>query len=529
MRRRTFPGGKWLWLALPLEMSLAAACSNQATPADEGETGGRGSGAQSGSGGRSGGGGQGLAGDSGSSGSSSGGRAGAGGRTGAGGRAGAGGRTGGAGGSIEVPSDGEVRAFPGAEGFAARISGGRGGKVIKVTSLAASGPGTLAAALGQSGPRIIVFQVSGVIEADLIEIPYGDVTIAGQTAPGAGITLKGRLWAEYDASVENIIIRHLRIRPSYEGSAGDQFDTLRFSKNRRVMIDHVSASFGVDETVDLYSAQDVTVQWSVIESSTTEGHPEGEHNYGLINGPDGKRVSILKTVFAHNKNRNPALATGPAEVVSNLVYNCRHGFVHHNPAAGSFHFVGNVFKAGPSSELLPFFFDDENGGSDPNLRYYFSDNRVIGKRTACEEGVIDNPWAQCETYSYVNESHRSETPFDFESESDLYRAPLPLSSSSAWDEVLQRAGAYPHDVVSKRTILEAQTGQGSWGAREPNDLMVGLSPTAPPKDSDDDGMPDAWEEEHGLNPEEDDSRVVLDSGYTAIEEYINELAARLEP
>lgn len=400
--------------------------------------------------------------------------------------------------------------------------------MIKVTSLAASGPGTLAAALGQSGPRIIVFEVSGVIEADVIEIPYGNVTIAGQTAPGAGITLQGRLWAEYDSSVENIIIRHLRVRPSYDGGAGDQFDSLRFSRNRRVMLDHVSASFGLDETVDLYSAQDVTVQWSVIESAGTSGHPEGEHNYGLINGPEGKRVSILKSVFAHNKNRNPALATGPAEVVNNLVYNCRHGFVHHNPATGSFHFLGNVFKAGPESELLPFFFDDENGGSDESLRYYFSDNRVIGPRTACDEGVIDNPWTQCETYSYVDESHRSDTPFDFARESELYRAPQPVSSASAWDEILERAGAYPHDVVSKRTIQEAQSGEGSWGAREPGDLLAGLSPSAPPEDSDDDGMPDVWEEERGLNPDEDDSAAVLDSGYTAIEEYINELAARLE-
>ncbi|MCP4448705.1 MAG: pectate lyase precursor, partial [Myxococcales bacterium] len=151
-----------------------------------------------------------------------------------------------------------MRAFPGAQGFGALATGGRGGRVVKVTTLNASGPGSFGAAIDLDEPRIIVFEVSGAIEADF-EIPYGDVTIAGQTAPGGGITIQGRLFGAY---------------------------------------------------------------------------PEGEHNYGLINGPDGQRVSLHHNLFAHHKNRSPAIANGPAEIRNNIMFNVRHGFIHHNPASG---------------------------------------------------------------------------------------------------------------------------------------------------------------------------------------------------
>ena len=401
--------------------------------------------------------------------------------------------------------------------------------MIKVTTLEADGPGSLAEALATSGPRIIVFAVSGVIEADVLEIPYGDVTIAGQSAPGAGIIINGRLWGAYEYGVDNIIVRHVRVRPTYDGSAGEQFDAVRFSLSQYVMLDHVSASFGVDEIVDLYSAQDVTVQWSVIESALNEGHPEGEHNYGLINGPDGRRVSILNSVFAHNKNRNPALANGPAEVVGNVMYNVKHGFVHHNPASGQFNFMGNYFMPGPEDELIPFFFDDENGGADASLFYFFSDNFVSGPGSACEEGILDNPWQQCDVDSYVTDLHHATVAFDFSAESDSYRAPESAAAQDNWSNVLDFAGAYPHDVGSARTIAEAKAGTGSWGGREPEDLLDGLTPGQAPEDSDDDGMADAWEASHGLDTDRDDSAEVMESGYTAVEEYLNELAQTLEP
>ncbi|MCA9556533.1 MAG: pectate lyase precursor, partial [Myxococcales bacterium] len=281
-------------------------------------------------------------------------------------------------------------AFPGARGFGAGATGGRGGQVIKVTTLDATGPGSLQEALNQTGARIIVFDVSGVIEGD-ITIENGDVTIAGQTAPGGGITIAGRLFGRYDTSVGNIIVRHLRVRPTYGGGPGEQFDGAQLSRNRNVILDHLSVSWGVDETIDLYEANDVTVQFTTIEEGATMGHPEGEHNYGLINGPDGHRLTLQHNLFIHQKNRNPAVANGPAEIVNNVAYNVRHGFVHHNPASGPFNIVGNAYLRGPDDDLFPFYFDDENNFTAGDLSYYLADNYIDDPGVFT--GTVDNPWS----------------------------------------------------------------------------------------------------------------------------------------
>jgi pectate lyase len=444
-----------------------------------------------------------------------------------GGNAGSGGSGGGESGDAGTGGDepGDVRAFPGAEGFGAAITGGRGGRVIKVTTLAATGPGSLQAALDESGPRIIVFAVSGVITADVIEVTNGDATIAGQSAPGAGITIQGRFVGAYTEDVQNIVVRHLRVRPEYDGSAGEQFDAVQFSMNRFVILDHLSVSFGVDENVDLYSAQDITVQWSTIESSATDGHPEGEHNYGLINGPDGVRASIHKNLFAHNKNRNPAIANGPAEVLNNVAYNVRHGFIHHNPASGPFNLIGNYFKPGSDDELIPFYFDDENGSGASDLSYYIAGNWVEGSGSSCDEGALDNPWTQCDNDLVRDESFRADAEHDFSGAGTAYRPVSLLPVSEAYAAVVARAGAFPRDVVTLRSVDEMAAGTGTWGAREPSDLMEGLTPTDPPTDADDDGMADAWEVQQGLDPANgDDHTTAMPSGYTAIEEYLNELA-----
>lgn len=427
-----------------------------------------------------------------------------------------------------LPNDGEVRAFPGATGFGALATGGRGGQVIHVTTLDATGPGSLQAALSASGPRIVVFDVSGVIEADILEIENGDVTIAGQSAPGGGITIKGRLFAAYNDSVGNIVLRHVRIRPEYDGGDGAQFDAIQFSLNHTVMIDHVSVGFGIDETIDLYSAQNVTVQWSTIESPTPEpSHEGGGHNYGLINGPDGRYASVHHNLFAHSRNRNPAIANGPAEVLNNVMYNVRHGFVHHNPASGSFNLVGNYFKAGVDDTLIPFFFDDENDSGSSDLGYYVADNWVEGEDSECAPGELDDPWEQCENDLYRDASFRVDEPFDFTSV-EGYRSTPASAAGDAYTEVLARAGAFPRDVVTLQSVADAEAGTGSWGMPLPADLMQGLTPTDPPTDADRDGMADEWESSRGLDPSDgDDHTERMESGYTAIEEYLNELAERL--
>jgi pectate lyase len=259
-------------------------------------------------------------------------------------------------------------AFPGAEGFGAVATGGRGGDVVVVTTLEATGEGSLGAALDPDvcRPRIVVFRVSGVIEGDL-DLACGDLTIAGQTAPGAGITIRGRIDG-YDASPGgNLIIRHIRVRPGpAEPGTGHLHDAIQLSNNPRVILDHVSASWGTDEVIDLFEGSgDITIQWSTVEESRIDGHPDGPHNKGLIIGPGVRRASVHHVLFAHHRDRCPAIASGPAEVIGVVAYDCKDGFVHHNPADGEFHLVGTTHRRGPNVEpgrFVPLFFDDEDPG-----------------------------------------------------------------------------------------------------------------------------------------------------------------------
>lgn len=430
-----------------------------------------------------------------------------------------------------------VIAFPGAEGFGAKATGGRGGRVIKVTNLNADGPGSLQEALNQNEPRIIVFDVAGIIEADIINIPYGNVTIAGQTAPG-GITIKGRLYGQYSYAVTNIIIRHIRIRPPefdplIHGSDANQYDAVQFSRNSNMIFDHVSVAFGADETFDLYEARDVTIQWSTIQEAQLSPHHSDphDHNYGLINGPDGGNISLHHNLFVHNKNRNPALASGPAEVVNNVMYNVRHALHHHNPASSQFNIIGNYMKRGPSDNIFPLIFDDEAGGAALDLGYYLNDNHLDDPGEYV--GNIDNPWTlpylhHSFEWIILDESYGVLAPFDFSPISS--HVPITTSSSlQAYDDVLDQVGAYPRDVIDLRDIQETRDRTGEWGARIPADLLTGILLFSPQEDSDDDGMADNWENLNGLVVGESDHNTIMPSGYTAIEQYINEMADGIDP
>jgi pectate lyase len=412
-------------------------------------------------------------------------------------------------------------AFPGAEGHGAAATGGRGGQVIHVTNLEPSGPGSLQAACSASGPRIVVFEVSGVIEGDVF-IEHGDITIAGETAPGGGITIAGRLWTDYDASIQNLVVRFLRVRP--RALSGDQGDAIQFSRNRNFILDHVSVSWGSDETVDVYSASDATIQWSTVEESATyAGHPDGNfHNYGLINGPGGGPISVHHTLFAHHSRRSPAIANGPSDVVNVVAYNFHDGFVHHNPYNNlGINFIGSYWRRGPNrSDIMPFWLDDEDGDYGP---YYFADNWIDDPPDI--DMSVDDPWTL--TYNGIDEAMegrlRAATPFE--------TPPITThTAEEAYDLVLARAGAFPRDVVTLRTVSEVQQRSGSWGREVPADLMAGLIPTAAPVDTDRDGMPDDWETARGLDPEEpDDDGDDDDDGYTNVEEYLHQRAAALIP
>ena len=408
----------------------------------------------------------------------------------------------------------QIRAFPGAEGYGAFASGGRGGQVIHVTNLNNSGPGSLQEAVSTPGPRIVVFDVGGVIWGD-ITITEPDLTIAGETAPAPGITIAGRLWTAYNYSMVNYIIRFIRIRPT--ALSGRQGDAIQFSRASNLIFDHVNVSWGSDETVDLYEAQDVTFQYCFIEESATYAHPEGNfHNYGMINGPDGRYISLHHNLFAHHNHRTPAIANGPADIVNNVIYNTTTGFVHHNPANNDcFMFLGNYMKTGPDRlDINPFWFDDEDGTF--NASYYLNDN-----------WVDDDPDYQGNMNDPKNSSY---------SGVDWYDPAINITTTAckavdvtvhpvaeAYDLVLDTAGSFPRDVVATRTVNEVNNRSGSWGCSVPADLLEGLPTESAPADTDQDGMPDYWETARGLNPNVADDNGDDDSdGYTNIEEYLHD-------
>jgi hypothetical protein len=220
------------------------------------------------------------------------------------------------------------------------------------------------------------------------------------------------------------------------------------------------------------------------------------------------------------------IANGPADVRNNVVFDVRHGFVHHNPAAGDFNLVGNYFKDGPSAAMYPYYFDDE----DPATRTrYFTFDSTMDDPAAGVVRRIDDLWADAYWGALgVDASYRSPVEFDFGATHPGYVRITTSPSTDAYPLVLAKAGAFPRDGFTAQTVAEIQARTGGWDPPLPADLMAGLVAAAPPADADGDGMADAWELAHGLSPTDaSDHRRVMASGYTAIEEYVNELAADL--
>ena len=461
-------------------------------------------------------------------------------------------------------------AFPGAEGFGAKATGGRGGQVLRVTNLGnnakgrfcsvdgsgAPPEGSLQWALDQPGPRVIVFAVGGIIEGD-IRVPHGDVTIAGQTAPG-GITIHGHLCAEYasrpDAGQfgpQNMIIRHLRVRPPGTSSIwpAPQHDAIQFSSNDLIILDHIDASHGVDEIVDLHGfdaasglggARDVTVQWSIIGNSLLDPDHEGGHNYGLISGPGAARVSIHHNLFGHNRNRNPAIAFGPAESINNVAYNYREGFTHNNTPNGQFNIVGNYFKEGPQQHNSPLWFDSDD--DNPQGAYYLASNHVDAPMDGYQDTLAGNPFDDplfsSEFFFFYGDAGINSTmfdyhqPFDFSLDDPLH---VPVSTTppiEAYDAVLDLAGAWPRDCYATSLVDDTRERAGGYelDPPDPDRLSACHDIGTPPTDVDEDGMADAWELQHGLDPTDASDNVsVRPSGYMAIEAYVNDLAESLLP
>ncbi len=426
----------------------------------------------------------------------------------------------------------KLPAFPGAEGYGAVAVGGRGGRVIKVTNLEASGPGSFRWAAAQKGPKIIIFDVSGVIRGHVL-IRGNHCTIAGQTAPGAGITLEGMLLTKYPNGADDLIVRFLRVRP--RNSRGHTGDGIQMPRSDRVILDHCSVSWSVDELVDCIGAADWTMQWCTLEEADTIGHDKGRHNYGFCSAYAGSgRLSIHHNLFAHLSRRAPCVApyleNAPADVRNNVIYNVQRAFTHsgHGPKTKSpVNLIGNWYRHGPNADRLYAFCTD----SQP--QYYIADNYVH------KLGYIPDPvtpgakfprWFRTSPRGRRLKSAAPVAPVTTQKAEETYKL------------VMARAGCFPRDRVTERTFKEVETGTGKWGRNapaEPTDewFLKGLTPGKPPADTDGDGMPDAWEKTHKLDPNDpaDAARIVPKGaspkdrhhGYTWIEYYVNDRADRL--
>ncbi|MEX0776472.1 MAG: hypothetical protein WD042_12280 [Phycisphaeraceae bacterium] len=426
-------------------------------------------------------------------------------------------------------------AFPGAEGWGKDATGGGQNpdtRVLLVTSLDDDGPSTLRAALQQSGPRIILFKTGGVIELKSgISIQQGDVTIAGQTAPGDGIIIRN---FPIRIGASNVIMRGLRIRNGdADGPPGDLRDSLQISRVQGervgdIIVDHCSFGWSMDETVEFwYGASNVTVSWCVIsEALWNSKHAKGAHGYGMLFGHGlCEKISVHHNLFAHNERRNPWIKdNAQVELINNVVYNWGSECVgiwseEKNPPSFA-NIIGNYFKPGKSST-------NRKGVARPAVglgrtagtgsKFFVHDNLGPGRTSDSQPDRDIVTMGKPEFAMFFAEAPLAQVASGMKAQ----------GPAQAYEGVLKDAGAMPRDAADRRAAEDTRNGAG-----DKIDTMADLGGYPKyaageyPKDADGDGMPDAWEQAHGLNANDKRDATQLSrsgSGYLNIEDYINSL------
>ncbi len=412
-------------------------------------------------------------------------------------------------------------AFPTAEGYGKYAVGGRGGAVYEVTTLNPSGPGSLGAALGASGPRTVVFRVSGTIEGKF-NIRNDNITVAGQTAPGDGMCIRGSL----GVSANDVIIRYIRVRanPTVETDAIGG----RYKKN--IILDHVSASWSSDEILSIYHCENVTIQYCMITEACAKGG--SGHRFGGIWG--NQYGTYHHNLIAHNDSRNPRWASGCGfndyrnNVLYNWGYNSCYGAEAHQGGDrrkppiefSTINMVANYYKPGPATQsgVSDRIAEPSARSGDDKGSWYVADNVVLGSSE-----VTNDNWKGVDGNKYK----RLDSPWPA-------MAIKQQSPEDAYKAVLDHAGcSFPNrDAVDTRIIKEVRNGTATCGKNgiitTPSDVggWPSLRSGTAPVDSDHDGIPDAWETAHGLDPSnmDDGKKTNLSAeGYTNLEMYLNEL------
>lgn len=456
-----------------------------------------------------------------------------------------------------------VPAFPGAEGGGAYSFGGRGGKVIVVTSLEDRGPGTLREACETGGARTIVFNVAGIIRLQtplIIRAPY--ITIAGQTAPGDGVCVAGEsVWI----NTHDVIIRYMRFRRG-ETNVGRRDDAIGGNPIGNIMIDHVSASWGLDENMSMYrhmyndstgaiEQKLGTVNITIQNSIFSECLDTYNHSFGSTLG--GENCTFMRNMWANNTGRNPSVGwNGTFNFVNNVVFNWMHRSSDGGDYRAMYNFINNYFKPGPvTSKTAPVghrILKPESGRSKLKTKVY-GRAYVSGNIMEGNDAVTKDNWAGG---VQVEELKDAGEYTDF----IKWHEPLPMpkmtmvTANEAYAYVVKNAGATlpKRDAVDIRIAEQVRTGKITYKEGVPlpekqfehrklpidsyktgiitDPAQVGGYPEYkgnPYKDSDNDGIPDDWEVKHGLNPKNaaDASQYKTKGGYTNIEEYLNSVVS----
>jgi len=475
--------------------------------------------------------------------------------------------------TVRAEADGKTApAFPGVLGAGAATTGGRGGSVVHVTNLASDGPGSLAEAVSQAN-RIVIFDVSGIIDlsngkgdklkSGKLSIEHPNITIAGQTAPGEGICIKG---GSLNISASNVIVRHLRARRGWlcEGDTGDCIEVKplsigeatspvdqtdeafkkrkdkktergkfihEFAELSNIVIDHCSTSWATDENLTVTHADRTSVSWSIAAEGCDYPNPKQtppNHSEGSLWGseaPSGS-ASLHHVLYAHNRLRNPRTTGGadPPAVLTMfncVVYNWSEYATHSGSERMLLNWLNNFYKPGPDTpaDIRTHAFEFHG---DPGARIFASGNYIDGASVE----TADNRLA-----IFHNQKFRKMSAL--EKEAMIVDQPfteLPSSRQSAeaaFDSVLADAGATlpARDAVDLRIVNSVRTGTGKIIGKE-TDLPLEQSwpdyRSLPlPKDSDGDGLPDFWEKQYGLNSEDPNDSAKLSRGYANIEHYCN--------
>lgn len=454
-----------------------------------------------------------------------------------------------------VPDRDTVPAFPGADGAGKYVVGGAGGDVYTVSSLADDGSeGTLRWAVAKKGPRTVVFAVSGIIElTSILNISKGNLTIAGQTAPGDGICLKNY---PVRINADQVIIRYMRFRLGDEKAVVD--DAIRSRDQKNIIVDHCSMSWSTDECSSFYNIENLTLQWCIIsESLANSVHFKGAHGYGGIWG--GEPATFHHNLIAHHSSRNPRLCgsryTGNPEpekvdIRNNVFYNWGPINSGYAGEGGSYNFVNNYYKPGPSTSkkkiliyrIFEIWSDDGSNSNTKGVhgKFYVEGNYFDGSSSAVSsndeflkliEKVNKDNWfgmvLNTENNNFTQEDCKSDTEFDI-------AGCFTQTAREAYYSVLEKSGAsLKRDAIDERIINEVKKGTytytGSNGGTNgiiDSQKDVGGWPvyksSVAPVDSDGDGIPDPWEIANGLDSKNklDGNVYTLNPSYTNLEVYL---------